>query len=120
MKFLKILIFTIPCLSIQAQEAKNQRIEIVSSGSVTVNSKDSATVTILTKNVILRNSDGLFKCDSARWWRDYDYFKAFGNVQFIGNNQMQIISDILDYSKGLADIRGKCKIDSRKSDSKYV
>ena len=110
MKFLKILIFTILCLSIQAQEAKSQRIEIVSSGAVTVNSKDSATVTILTKNVILRNSDGLFKCDSARWWRDYDYFKAFGNVQFIGNNQMQIISDTLDYSKGLADIKGNVKL----------
>ena len=106
MKFLKILFFTILCSSIQAQEAKNQRIEIVSSGSVTVNSKDSATVTILTKNVTLKNSDGLFKCDSARWWRDYDYFKAFGNVRFIGNNQMQIISDILDYNKGIADIRG--------------
>ena len=110
MKFLKILIFTILYSSIQAQEVKSQRIEIVSSGAVTIDNKDSATVTILTKNVILRNSDGLFKCDSARWWRDYDYFKAYGNVQFIGNNQMQIISNILDYNKGLADLKGNVKL----------
>ena len=94
------------CFDLGAQELKNGRVEILSSRSVTVSRKDTTPITILRGDVILRNNDGIFKCDSARWWRKYDRFTAFNNIRFIGDNGLTIRSEKLDYHKGIADLKG--------------
>ena len=94
------------CNPLISQESKNDRIEILKSRRVTVLRMDTASVTILSGDVALRNGDGLFYCDSARWWRRNDRFIAFGNIRFIGNNGLKINANNLDFKKGLADLSG--------------
>jgi lipopolysaccharide export system protein LptA len=106
MRDLTLLILLILCSDLGAQELKNGRVEILNSRSVTVLRKDTTPITILRGDVILRNSDGIFKCDSARWWRKQDRFKAFGNIHFIGDNGLTIQSKELDYHQGIADLQG--------------
>lgn len=106
MRSIILLVLLILCSDLEAQELKSGRVEILNSRSVTVSRKDTTPITILRGDVILRNGDGIFKCDSARWWRKYDRFKAFGNIRFIGDNGLTIESEELDYHKSIADLKG--------------
>ena len=93
-------------LSAHAQLRPGQRVDILRSGSITVKRTDNGPVTILRGDVALKNRDGVFYCDSARWWRKDDRFVAFGQVRYQGNEGVRLRSQHLDYSKGIAFLRG--------------
>jgi hypothetical protein len=83
-----------------------QRVDLLHSASVTVKRTQSGPLTILRGEVALKNRDGIFYCDSAHWRRKEDVFVAFGNVRYQGKDGVKLRSQFLDYSKGIAFLRG--------------
>ena len=84
-----------------------QRVDLLQSASVTVQRTSTGPVTILRGNVALRNREGTFYCDSARWWRKDDRFLAYGHIRYRGKKGVRISSNTLDYSQGVAVLRGQ-------------
>ena len=84
-----------------------QRVDLLQSASVTVQRTSTGPVTILRGNVALRNREGTFYCDSARWWRKDDRFLAYGHIRYRGKKGVRISSTTLDYSQGVAVLRGQ-------------
>jgi hypothetical protein len=106
MKRLGAVLICLLGLNLHAQLRPGQRVDILRSGSITVKRTESGPVTILRGDVALKNKDGVFYCDSARWWRKDDRFVAFGAVRYQGNDGVKLRSQLLDYSKGVAFLRG--------------
>ncbi|MDG1252564.1 MAG: OstA-like protein [Schleiferiaceae bacterium] len=105
----RLLAALIICLSWTAlgQLRPGQRIDLLHSTSVTVKRTSTGPVHILKGDVAFKNRDGVFYCDSARWWRKDDRFLAYGNIRFRGKDGVRLSSQTLDYTKGLAFLRGQ-------------
>ncbi len=84
-----------------------QRVDLLKSESVTVQRTSQGPVTILRGDVALRNREGTFYCDSARWWRKDDRFLAYGHIRYRGKQGVRLSSSTLDYSQGVAFLRGQ-------------